>query len=519
MKPILALAAALSLAHAGTALAIVSEADDEKTQASKTEDASAVIYPCSIKGRVLNSETGAPIADAEIKLLSGTESRSKLSSSAGTYRFDLTEGKYRYIVTHPGYVMESGGDDPITLRKPFTRRIPLGGGFYKEVVVTSQSHLTIDIYMEPRPRKLLLVTTSLLRKTRDFDATVDAYIDVLDRTDGIAARYIEIDSADCRERYGMRASEPTDWEEVRSVLEAIVTREGSSYILLLGGTAVVPRPEVLVITDRYVGWLKTDAWYVDFNEDQIVDAGLVVSRLPEVGTDSAGVVAALETAIDRHEAGGYRMDDTARFSVHCWYSPPIGLGAACHEDDAVCGTCYATPPYGVCEECAMHDEFFDVLSTKSFIDFRGHGNRSGFYNNDEEPIFTIEYMDRVDLLTHQPLIMGYVSCLTGVLREDSATLSTEFLRAGAAAFVARTTTEGTPSHFVQYFETYLRGTHLRNRYRIGDAMFELMRESLLRSGEQFVPDTLQLVLYGDPTLRRSWLDTVMLSESYKPIER
>jgi hypothetical protein len=479
---------------------------------SRTADVRAVIYPCTFEGRVTDEETGDPIQGVSVTFVKDDDGRTwtDTTSTTGSYRVELPEGSYSYIATHKNYVMESSSPELVNVRAPYTRRVGGAGGIVREITVTSESTREVDIEMEPRPRDVLLVTTSLLRETAALEDAVDRYTETVSRTDGLVARYIVLDSSECSRDYGVRVADPDDWHEIRDALEAIAGETGPAYIILLGGEAAVPRPEIVTIDGR-IWYLPTDAWYVDFDDDRVVDEGFVVSRLADLSTDSSGIVAALETAIDLHESGGYGLSPEVRFSTQCWLSPPIGLGAACDPDDASCGLCRATPPYGVCDDCSMREETFDLISGSDYIVFMGHGSPDSFSTNDRMPIFRVENVEDVDLETNHPVITGYVSCNTGLLYEDRPSFATEFMRAGAAAFVARNTEQGTPNYFAAHFTDYISGTGPQGTYRIGDALFELMRESVLRAGGSEKTTAAQLCIYGDPTLKRNPMEMLVFS--------
>ena len=471
---------------------------------SRTADARAVIYPCAFEGRLTDEETGDPIRGVAVTFVRGDDRRSwtATTGSSGSFRVAVPEGSYSYITAHRDYIMESSSPELVSVRAPYTKRVRGAGGIVREITVTSESTRVIDVGMEHRPRYVLLVTTSLLRDTAALEDAVDGYIETVDRTDGLDARYIVLDSLQCLRDYGARVADPTDWHEIRDALETISEETGPAYIILLGGEAAVPRPLTVTIDGR-IWYLPTDAWYVDFDEDGVVDEGFVVSRLADLSTESSGIVAALETAIDLHESGGYGLRPEVWFSTRCWLSPPIGLGDACDEGDASCGPCRATPPYGVCDGCSMREETFDLISNSDYVVFMGHGSPDSFSTNDRVPIFRVENVEDADLATNHPVITGYVSCNTGLLYRDRQSFGTEFLRAGAAAFVARNTEQGTPSHFAALFPDYISGTGPQGTYRIGDALFELMRESVLRVGDSEKPAAAQLSIYGDPTLKRN----------------
>lgn len=59
---------------------------------------------------------------------------------------------------------------------------------------------------------LIMVTTSLKKKDTGYIDTANEYKDIVLITDNIVAEYIEVDSMDCLNTYGVRAEDPTDVE-------------------------------------------------------------------------------------------------------------------------------------------------------------------------------------------------------------------------------------------------------------------------------------------------------------------
>lgn len=491
--------------------------DAESLAADKVQSVEAEVVRdyCSFEGTVTDADTGEPVGNAQVTFFLGnsTHTMRTTTNDSGHYYLRVAAGRYYYTVKHPDFEMRTSAPDSIEVVLPYMRRVGLSGGFYREELYTRDSYKTVNMQMEARSSQVLLITTSLLSKTPTFDDTLAAYIEAMESEEGFSVTYVEVDSNDCRDRFGARVLDRSNWEQYKPVIRDIAASIGAHTIILMGGEAVVPRPSQLVWIDDFISMVSTDAWYIDMDDDQVVDPGWVISRMPDVSTASEAVEAALQSAIDLHYAGGYGMSREVGFSRSCWAPAPTGLGDLCAETDSQCGTCYATPPYGVCETCDRQEEFFDLISDHDYIRFSGHGSPTGFSTNEMEPVFNIDYMDQIDLQTHHPVITGYISCNTGRLRGDDPTLSTELMRAGAAVFVGRTLTEGTPNHFHFYFEEALKGKtdgKSHRPYRVGDAMFDLMRESVLVQGVEQIPAAAQLVMVGDPTLRRKWTDTLTL---------
>jgi len=343
------------------------------------------------------------------------------------------------------------------------------------------------VYRKFPPADLLMVTTTLIRIEEDpeLDETVALFQSVLWETEGLVAAYIELDSEECRGTYGINVRNPDREEQIKEVLGDIIEKTGASYVMILGSECVVPRPEMAIPHEGGMAFVPSDLYYIDRDDDLIVDEGLSISRLTDLFHRSTAIVSALDTAIELHISGGFTCDNKVYF---------IG-------DD------YPTPPYGICDACTKVDEFLDLISSADLIWFGGHGNPYGFFNNEMVPIFNIEYMDYIDLSSHHPVILGYSSCETAVSYIYRPTLSYEFMRSGAAAFIGRTGRFGTTvGNFLDYLES---------GERIGDALFRGIRETVLSNPELYTPGGNQTHLYGDPTLRRR----INVGKSYPPDNR
>jgi hypothetical protein len=488
---------------------LAASAEDIKDQATALSDSGTdyrvVTYPCYFEGTVRDAGTGAAIKGASITFVKEDKSKSwtAITSDSGRYRRELPEGRYTYIATHCNFIMQSSSS-PVEVKAPYTKRVRGAGGIVREITITSERSKVVDINMNARPTTVLLVTTSILRRTAELDEAVSRYTEFVSRKDGLSARFIVLDSDDCRAAYGARLSDPSSWEEIRGMLRSITDQTGPCYIILLGGPAVLPVPQMVTIGGS-PWYLPADGWYIDFDENGVVDEGFSISRMADVASDSSAVAAALQSASDLHEAGGFGMIPEMLLSTRCWAAPPTGLGDACRDDAPTCGKCYATPPYGVCDECDRRAEMFNLMSDSDYIFIMGHGSPVSFATNEYIPIFNLENVADVDLSGH-PIISGWVSCNTGQLYSDRPSFATEFLRAGAAAFLARTTDQGTPAYFGDKFEPYIKGESPSGRYRLGDALNELMREVVLRKGDSERRITMQLCMYGDPTLKRVQLE-------------
>ncbi len=328
---------------------------------------------------------------------------------------------------------------------------------------------------------LLIITTSELIKTPDFENTVDQYISVLAATEDLSAVYIELDSAECLDTYGVQVTGEWDywtyWPEIKDALRAIIETTQSSYIMILGGSRVIPRPtdEACCNSQGNEIYVSSDAWYVDFDNDQIVDEGLSIGRLPDVSYDSSAVVDGLQTAIELHNEGGYSLTNEVVFSMYE----------------------YTTPPYGAC--CTEREAFFDLMETSDYIRFAGHGSPEEIESNtgSRRKISVTDMEDEnLNFQGNHPVIIAYYPCSAGGIYLDGATLGYEFIKRGAAAYIARTSAEGIPTSLDNSFPGAIEGG-----MRIGPALFHSMRQAVFDQGETSKDNAGQINLYGDPTLK------------------
>jgi hypothetical protein len=402
---------------------------------------------------------GPTIAGVEITFVSedGSFTHTVTTNDAGHYKITLIPQRYVVTATHPDYHDYSTAP-----------------GFS---VVTGDGYQTFNIFMKKKHDDLLMITTSLLEKEPGFENKVNQYKSVLIEKEDLIARYIELDSEECLSTYGVKVNNPGDWEEIRAVLHDIIGITEASYIMILGGPLVMPRPVVNACCNDAGNpiTVASDAWYVDFDNDQIVDEGFSISRLPDLSHNSSAIVEALQTAIELHNEGGFTLDNEVKFTMND----------------------YTTPPYGVCDDCDEMDAFFVLMSTSDYIVFAGHGSPTAIYSNAHVLKFSIDYMNSINLQDYHPVIIAYFPCSAGGLYPNSSTLSYEFIKAGAAAYLARTTTQGVPSNVATNFPSDIAGG-----MRIGPALFQSMRQTVLEFGDTFKAAAGHICIYGDPTLRR-----------------
>lgn len=337
-------------------------------------------------------------------------------------------------------------------------------------------------------KDVILISMSNLEKDENFYEEINRYITTLNKTENLKAEYVELDSDKVNEIFGTRVEKKGDWHEVKRVLKLIIERTGASYVVILGGEGVVPRPSVAASELQCEptegdDMVYSDALYIDLNEDDFIDENLSISRFPDYGNKSANIIRELQTATLLHERGGFTISRPA-YIMNCMYQPT---------------DCYPSDEYCVSDECTHREELFQVMSSSDYLVFSGHGNPSGFFStNALHPIFLTSHMEKINLSRNNPVVVGYYSCNTGDLSDETGdiagVLAVEFMAAGASDFFARTGTFGVPSPVGDNSPD-----DLKSGKRIGDVLFDDLRDAQEFNCE-VTTSALAIVLYGDPTL-------------------
>jgi hypothetical protein len=314
-----------------------------------------------------------------------------VTDASGAHLVRLEAGRYWWVASHPAYVMRESLPDSVEVRETYYREVKVTPELpgISAPVATGRDQ-TVSMRLSKRSKGVVLVTTSLLERTRALDAAIADYQEALRLNEGMTATLVVVDSTDCLDRYGARVEPPAvpDWNghqreatAIRDLLQVVTRVERASYVILLGSPMVMPRPSNGIGDERY----PTDAFYIDFDNDDLPDPGLAVSRLPDLETASDGVAAALETAAELHGLGGYDLTEETHFSTECW----VDLADACLPDDVVCGVCRKAPPFGTCPGCSEREEFLRLVSTNGVLKFEGHGSPTTFADNDRNRYFQV----------------------------------------------------------------------------------------------------------------------------------
>jgi len=252
---------------------------------------------------------------------------------------------------------------------------------------------------------VVLVTMTTLKKEGKFHQKIREYIDTVRGTERLKATYFELDSDQVKKTFGVKVENNNDPRDTKNLLRKITEKTGASYIVILGGTKVIPRPFVSIGCPSTM--VHGDNHYIDFDADQILDEGLSISRLPDVDYDSDAIIKALNTSIFLHKRGGFTISKPAKFSIWC-------------EGEKHC--------YDYCADDSRGQnqatEILDIISSSDYVHFTGHATPFAFFSGDSTsfsiescPLFDIDHTGHVDLTTHHPIIAAYTGCNAGRLPE------------------------------------------------------------------------------------------------------
>jgi len=330
---------------------------------------------------------------------------------------------------------------------------------------------------------VLLFTLSSLEQDSEFEDTIEQYIETLE-DENLIASFIELDTTVVEDKFGKRVEELDD---VKDVLESIINEWDPSFIIILGSEEVVPKfvIENVQCTDEGSPELSSDLWYIDLNNDQIVDSGLTISRIADYGTESENIIEALNTAIELHEQGGLSIEEVA-FSGNC--------------DASSISPCYDSPPYCTYDEdddCYDINILYDLIEENTLIEFSAtHGDPSslGAIDGSGAIIFNVDYFDSLNLNSHQLIVISS-GCHAGDLYKEP-NFAVELLGKGASIYLARGESYyGTP---VGFFEDFY--GELDSGNYIGQE-FTNQVQDYAESDCQYIASVAHLQFYGDPTIK------------------
>jgi len=327
------------------------------------------------------------------------------------------------------------------------------------------------------PADITIVTTSIIPRSLELQDAIINYQETVFQINGFTTNYVELDSPECKTKFGVNALEMGE----ERTLDRIIETTGSKYIILLGDERTILRPErTFDLGRRGISPVPSDSWYCDANKDSIIDEGRSIGRIDDYTGSAEAIITGLQTATKLHKSNGLEIQNKVN-----------------------AGTPRAN--YGICCGCTEQDKFINDISQTDLLSFAGHGDPSGFAQGygeyETRNILFAGDIKLLNLQNHNPLVLAFGPCYAGanfdrpdldqILRRSSI----EFIRAGATGFIGNTVAEGYSIKFKDLFDA-----SLRNGSALGDALSNAARQTSLENPD-FIVTTHQYQLYGDPSVR------------------
>ncbi len=149
----------------------------------------------------------------------------------------------------------------------------------------------------------------------ELETKINQFIDAL-AADGLGASLFYLDEDMTSDLIGTKVSNTGDWNEVDGVLDQLIPKLNSRYVLIIGGYDRFPSARV--------GAYYTDNHYGDYTKDNIPDVAL--GRLPDPRSGDIDLfINSFDTFIDSHNSGGLDLSshigrtlDYGYESMECW---------------------------------------------------------------------------------------------------------------------------------------------------------------------------------------------------------
>jgi len=375
---------------------------------------------------------------------------------------------------------------------------------------------------------VLIVTSSKLKTDGDYNESLKEYRKELSNS-GFTSFYILVDSQKVKDLFNTQPADPTDWKSVKSVLDKIIYKVKPSYLLILGGTEVIPQPPAR--TEANIPTVPpTDDIYSDITLDGVPD--IAIGRIP---IDDAKVMSDyLQMLTQAHKetttihkkiilgdaCGGsdcflYRDVD---------YTSDFIFGMKCDQNN----NCLKSPPY--CSgrgsppifpvPCEKKNEMLSAVKNSDFIFVGGHGDGTGFYSIEQagggvlgDVILSSGQIYDMDF--SKKIVMTF-ACFGG-----SIDVSAICVAPGACAYPPLTPSGSTAlSSVYKKVSIYLGNTRfgfggtasaqlykevyngIKNGESVGNAVLKMKRNELPSAYSEWWKAVIyEIQLYGDPTLK------------------
>ncbi|MBU3905062.1 MAG: hypothetical protein KJ906_02865 [Nanoarchaeota archaeon] len=384
---------------------------------------------------------------------------------------------------------------------------------------------------------LIVTNGARIDKSNAYESTIETYRQTILAVDDLTSYYIELDSPQVQELFGISLSYPDDWGDVKNVLFKIYDKVDPQYVIILGGVGVIPQPPV--DTSAEIPTIPvSDDRYVDTNYDGLPE--IVIGRIATVNESTSDdiIVKALNSAIAMHNKNGFSK---VMIADTCMWPPSCdGINDAnrisqtlFNKDCSDTEFCKEAPDYCGDENCTKTDEFYDELLNNDVIYISAHGSAHTFATrtNNTTPGDQIRYsvLNSNYLYTNpfntNPFFMtsacqsGDIGCDVYCVYEGigaylgcSETCEDcrlecisdvgsvfSFLSNGASVYIGNT--EYGYGYYTSTFNSKILDG-MKNGYTVGKAMLRMKRDALIESSSDWENAVIyEIQLYGDPTIK------------------
>jgi len=272
----------------------------------------------------------------------------------------------------------------------------------------------------------------------------DEFINAL-AADGLEGSFFYLDDEDMMDDVSPNGwvTNPGDWNDIDKILDGLIPKMKSKYLIIIGGYRTFPFPEFSTspCNDPSYSIFQTDDPYGDFNPiDGTPD--IPVGRIPDPNDgDMNVIISALDTYIDLHESNGLDLNDYVSVIM-----PNAFSGCPC----ASSGTCFNENTFGIsCFEDRCRDAYsdFSVLSGHEFAMILMHGSDTApQYFIYDPPCGGSFRMDanEVPVLNVQNSVWMVMSCYSTFLKNKAETrqsIPMQFLAGGGAVYFGGSLTQ------------------------------------------------------------------------------
>ncbi len=264
--------------------------------------------------------------------------------------------------------------------------------------------------------------TTLENKIKNFQSAL--------ANDGLGSIFLYLDEDETSDIIGSKVMNPNSWSNIDSILDQLIPKLNSSYLIIIGGYNRFVQTPVGSSTG-------SDNPYGDYiiPKDNILD--IPVGRIPDPNNGDLDVILnALDTSISLHNAGGLSLSDYTAPIMNCggydirnWNSGKCFCSGVWGSSCSACGTCCGC----IGLSSTSGNDFVMVLA-------HGPGPSSSDYLHGGCIDPAVHPSDFTSLDLSEAFWMS-MSCGGGYLKKKSSTsgsIAMTFLKNGGALYVGST---------------------------------------------------------------------------------